>query len=96
MYGPAQCRRILNEVGRAPDRVADGTATWSLSMLRQALRRAPDGLPQVSTFTLWRVLHDAGLTWQRDRSGCATGQVLRKRKAGAVTVTDPDAEPKKS
>jgi hypothetical protein len=42
------------------------------------------------------VLHDAGFSWQKDRSWCATGAVVRKRKAGAVTVTDPDAAPKKS
>ena len=95
-YGPVQRDRILAEVKRAPDRVRGCTATWSLVTLQRALRRAPDGLPQVSVFTLWRVLHDAGLSWQRDRSWCATGRVLRQRKAGTVEVTDPDAEPKKS
>ena len=39
--------------GRAgPDRDRDGTATWSLSTLRAALRRAGDGLPTVSTYTI--------------------------------------------
>ena len=49
--------RILSEAQRAPTPERDGTATWSLSSLKKALRR---------------------------------------RKAGTVTVTDPDAEPKKS
>ena len=59
-------------------------------------RRTCGGVPRVSVFTIWRILREAGLTWQRDRSWCATGRVLRKRKSGTVTVTDPDTEPKKS
>lgn len=89
-------QRILQEVERTPDREDDGTATWSLSLLRDALRKAPDGLPQVSTFTIWVVLHEAGYTWQRDRSWCQRGSVLRKRKSGTVRVSDPDSEAKKS
>ena len=50
--------RILGEVARTPTPERDGTATWSLSTLRRVLRSAPDGLPRVSTFTLWRVLQD--------------------------------------
>jgi len=96
VYADAAQARIVAEARRAPDRVADGTATWSLTTLQRALRRAPDGLPTVSTYTIWQALHAAGLSWQRDRSWCTTGRVLRKRTAGVVEVTDPDAEPKKS
>jgi hypothetical protein len=60
------------------------------------LRHAPDGLPKVSSYTIWRVLHDAGWRWQHNRSWCETGKALRKRKSGIVEVTDPDAEPKKT
>jgi transposase len=88
-YGPAERDRILREVRRSPDREGDGTATWSLATLQRALRSAPDGLPTVSTFTILQVLHDAGLTWQRDRTWCDTGVVKRKRKAGVVEVVDP-------
>ncbi len=88
--------RILREVARTPTPERDGTATWSLSTLRRVLRSAPDGLPLVSTFTLWRVLHEAGCSRQRSRTWRPTGSALRRRKAGTVTVTDPDAEPKKS
>lgn len=95
-YTEVERRRILQEFARTPDRATDGTATWSLSLLRQTLRRAPDGLPEVSTYTIWLVLHEAGYSWQRDRSWCRTGDVLRKRKRGAVRVQDPDSEPKKS
>lgn len=95
-YGEAEKARILREVERTPDREADGTATWSLQTLRRALRQAPDGLPQVSTYTIRSVLHEAGYDWQRSRTWCSTGQVIRKRKSGKVTVTDPDAEAKKS
>jgi transposase len=88
--------RILREIRRTPTPRRDGTATWSLSALRDALRSAPDGLPNVSTYTLWGVLHAAGYGYQRTRTWCQTGWAVRKRKAGVVTVTDPDAEPKKS
>ena len=54
-----------------------------------------DGLPEVSTETIGRVLHEAGYSWQSDRSWCQTGQVERQRKSGVVIVTDPDAEAKK-
>lgn len=94
-YGLAERARILAEVQRAPKREQDATATWSLSLLRQALRTAPDGLPQVSTFTIWAVLRDAGYTWQRSRTWCQTGTVTRKRKQGTVEVTDPDTQAKK-
>jgi transposase len=90
-YGPTEAERILREARRTPDRVRDGTATWSLTTLRRALRTAPDGLPHVSTFTILRVLHDAGFTWQRDRTWCETGVVQRKRKSGVVEVVDPEA-----
>jgi transposase len=95
-YRAVAAARILREVHRAPDRDADGTGTWSLATLQRALRRAPDGLPTISTYTIGCVLHDAGFSWQKDRSWCATGTVVRKRKSGAVTVVDPDAAPKKS
>jgi hypothetical protein len=94
-YGEAQQRRILAEAERIPDRVRDGTATWSLSTLQRALRQAPDGLAEVSTYTIWRALHAAGRSWQRSRTWCDTGVVTRKRKAGMVTVTDPDATAKR-
>ncbi len=95
-YTAVEHERILREVRRQPDRDADGTATWSLTTLQRALRRAPDGLPTVSTFTIWCVLHDAGLRWGRDRSWCPTGTAVRKRKSGTVTVSDPDAVAKKT
>jgi transposase len=81
---------------RQPDRERDGTATWSLSTLRQALRQAPDGLPNVSIDTIRRVLRDAGWTWQKNRTWCKTGTVTRKRKGEIVEVTDPEAEAKKT
>ena len=95
-YGEAARARILAEARRVPDRAADGTASWSLSALRRALRAAPDGLPDVSEYTIWCVLRGAGRRWQRDRSWCETGVVVRQRKSGPVVVVDPDAAPKKS
>ncbi len=95
-YGEAERQRILSEFERVPDREQDGTATWSLSTLQRALRQAPDGLPGVSTYTIWGVLRDAGWSWQKDRTWCKTGTVLRKRKGVVVEVTDPDSEAKKT
>lgn len=95
-YGPAERERILCEFHRPPDREQDGTAVWSLTTLRRALRRATDGLPTVSTWTILHTLWDAGYTCQQDRTWCQTGIATRKRKDGAVvTVADPDATPKK-
>jgi len=93
-YAPEQREQILREVRRTPEREQDGTASWSLATLQQALRHG--GLPQVSTYTIWCVLHEAGLSWQHSRSWCHTGVVQRRRKSGVVTVVDPDAEAKKS
>ena len=95
-YGAAARDRILREAARTPTPAADGTAAWSLTTLRRVLRAAPDGLPRVSTFTIWQTLHAAGYTFQRTRTWCPTGQAVRKRKAGVATVTDPDAAAKKS
>jgi transposase len=94
-YGPVERERILAMVQQQPDRLTDGTASWSLTLLQHALRTAPDGLPHVSTFVIWCVLHDAGYSWQRDRLWCQTGQSVRMRKNGSVTVIDPDTQAKK-
>src|SRR3712207_4440147 len=68
-YAAPQQRRILAEWARAPQREQDGSATWSLSLLQKALRQAPDGLPKVSPFAIWRTLHPAGLSGQKSRTG---------------------------
>ena len=94
-YGLTEQERILVEVRRKPALAQDGTATWSLSTLQRALREAEDGLPEVSTYTIWVVLQANGFSWQKDRSWCETGTVQRKRKEGIVEVTDPDTGPKK-
>jgi len=91
-YTVAEPNRILAQARRTPDREGDGTVTKSL----MTLRRAPDGLPNVSTGTIRAVLIDTGWSWQRSRSWCETGTVQHKRKHGSVTVVDPDAEAKKA
>jgi len=96
VYGVEERKRILAEFERQPDREKDGTATWSLSTLQRVLHEAPDGLPNVSTYTIWCVLRDAGWTWQKNRTWCKTSTVTRKRKGVAVEVTDPEAEGKKT
>jgi transposase len=86
--------QIVATAQRAPDRRTDGTATWSLSTLQRALRRA--GLPRVGTTTIRRVLYEAGSSYQRTRTWCPTGTAQRKRKSGVVTVVDPKTEEKRS
>src|SRR5262245_17348972 len=94
-YSSAERERILTEARRVPTPEPDGTATWSLVTLQRALRRAADGLPQVSTYTIWCVLHDAGWSWQRRRSWCETGTAVRLRQRRRVVVHDPDADANK-
>ncbi len=95
LYSSTERERILAEARRTPEHARDGTATWSLVTVQRALRRAPDGLARVSTYTIWCVLRDAGWTWQRTRTWCPTGTAVRKRKRGRVTVHDADAEAKR-
>jgi len=45
-------------VQREPDRKADQAATWSLMLLRQALRKK--ALPHISTETIRQVLQEYG------------------------------------
>jgi hypothetical protein len=95
-YGVAERERILREVARKPSCERDGTAVWSLSTLQRALQDAEDGLPEVSEFTIRKVLLEGGYDWQHSRTWCQTGQVIRRRKSGAVVVTDSDSEAKKN
>src|SRR6266571_358010 len=92
-YSSEQQARILAEVQRQPDRKEDGTATWSLSMLQQALRQTD--LPEIARETIRQVLHEAGYSYQRTRTWCRTGYALRKRKSGTVTVYDVETPEKK-
>jgi hypothetical protein len=95
VYERSQREVILATVSQPPDREQDGTVVWSLSHLQRHLRKQRE-FAQVSTYTIWRVLHEADWRWQANRSWCHTGQVLRRRKSGVVEVTDPDTEAKKS
>src|SRR3954470_12425526 len=92
-YDAAARARIVATAQRAPDRKADGTATWSLSTLERTIRR--EGLPRVGATTIRRVLHEAGSSYQRTRTWCPTGTAQRKRKAGVVRVVDPQTEEKR-
>ena len=86
IYTSAQQARIVAEVQRTPERKEDQSATWSLSLLRKALR-ATD-LPHIANETIRHVLHENGSSFQRTRTWCRTGYALRKRKSGTVTVYD--------
>jgi len=95
IYGSEQRSKILQAIQNQPDRQTDGTATWSLTTLQRSLREEEADLAKVSTYTLHKVLRESGWSWQRNRSWCETGKVVRKRKAGVETVIDPDGEAKK-
>jgi transposase len=95
-YNAVERERVLAEARRQPDPEKDGTNTWSLTTLQKALRKAPDGLPGISTERIWVILQESGFRWQKSRTWCETGQAARKRKRGVVTVHDPDATPKKN
>ena len=92
-YTSEQHARILAEVQREPDREQDQTATWSLMLLRTALRK--EALPHIAKETIRQVLHEAGYSYQRTRTWCRTGYALRKRKSGTVTVYDVETPEKK-
>ena len=92
-YTSEQRAGIIAEVQREPDREQDQTATWSLLLLRSALRQK--GLPQVSRETIRQVLHEADYSYQRTRSWVRTGYALRKRKSGTVTTYDEQTPEKK-
>jgi transposase len=85
-YTSAQQALILAEVQRTPDRKEDQTATWSLLLLRQALRKTD--LPHIARETIRQVLHASGYSYQRTRTWCRTGYARRVRKSGTVTVYD--------
>ena len=92
-YDATARAQIVATAQRAPDRRADGTASWSLSTLERALRR--EALPRVAASTIRRVLQDAGSSYQQTRTWCPTGTAERKRKAGVVRVVDPQTELKR-
>jgi transposase len=96
-YKAQQRQQILAVVQQSPDLAVDGVSQWSLSTLQRHLRTEVGGeFTTVSTYTLWQVLCQANYRWQQSRSWCATGSALRQRKSEVVTVTDPDAEVKKT
>jgi transposase len=92
-YTSEQRARVLAEVQREPDRQADQTATWSLLLLRGALRQSD--LPHIAKATIRQVLHEAGYSYQRTRTWVRTGYAVRKRKSGTVTTYDAETPAKK-
>jgi transposase len=92
-YDPTARAAIVATAQRAPDRTADGTATWSLSTLERHLRQ--EAVPRLGATTIRRVLEDAGSSYQRTRTWCPTGTAQRTRKTGVVTVVDPQTEEKR-
>jgi transposase len=92
-YSASERQQIVDTLQQVPERTTDQSGTWSLTLLQRRLRST--GLPQVSRDTVQKTLRQAGYSWQRTRTWCPTGTARRKRKAGVVTVTDPEAERKR-
>jgi transposase len=92
-YTAAERQQILDVLHEVPNREQDQSATWSLTLLQRRLRAS--GLPQVSRDTIHQTLRQAGYRWERTRTWCPTGTARRQRKAGVVTVVDPEAEQKR-
>jgi transposase len=89
-YTSEQRGQVIWEVQREPDRKKDQTATWSLMLLRHALRTS--SLPHISAETIRHILQEAGYSYQRTRTWVHTGYALRKRKSGTVTTYDPETD----
>jgi hypothetical protein len=59
-------------------------------------RLHPSSFPGLCLTQIGRTLHAAGFGWQKSRTWCETGVVVRKRQQGGlVSVTDPDAAAKR-
>lgn len=93
VYGTDYKQKILSIISSPPDRKKDGTATWSLTTLQKHLEKTEG---HVSTHTIWKILHNAGYSHQKDRTWIKTGIVNRKRRGKIVEVEDPDMEAKKN
>ena len=92
-YDAQMQKKIIDVFRTPPDREQDGTSVWSLTTLQQRLRR--EGMKHVCTATIRIALHEAGLSWQRNRTWMDTGKTVRMRKSGPVEVEDIDGEAKK-
>jgi hypothetical protein len=68
-YGEQARDRILREAPRGPAPERDGTAAWSLTIVRRVLRASPDGLPRVSTYTIWRVFREEATAGRTEHAG---------------------------
>lgn len=91
-YISQERQQVLECLRSTPDRQEDQSATWSLRLLQRTLRRGL--LSRIGASTIRRILHAAGYVFGRSRTWCRTGTAVRVRKAGVVTVHDPQAQEK--
>lgn len=97
LYETQQRQRIVEVAQQQPELALDGVSQWTLSTLQRRLQTDSNGeFATLSTYTIWKVLHQAGQSWQHSRSWCKTGTAVRRRKSGVVVVTDPNTEAKKN
>lgn len=93
VYGLEMRNKILDILSSPPNQKVHGTANWSLTTLQKHLEKTEIG--HVSTHTLWKILHGANYSFQKDRTWIKTGVVNRKRDGKFIEVQDPDSEAKK-
>ena len=93
-YTPEVRSTIIAEALRTPDPELDGTATWSLTTLQRSLRNK--GLPLISTYTVWTVLHEAGLSWRgqaRKASRPVSAVLLKTCRFVQDSAREPGVKP---
>lgn len=93
LYGAKEKEVILKSFSEKPALKEDGTQHWSLSTFQARLKKTSIG--HVSTYTIWKILHEEGYSFQKNRTWITTGKVKRKRGAEWKECEDPDKEAKK-
>ena len=76
-------KRILSLASSSPDLEHHGTNTWSLTTLQAVLRE--EGMPRISTHTIWKTLSENGLSW-RGQARKASRPARRAGPVGAVLL----------
>ena len=81
--------------GREPAAQAGRHGDVVVEPAAESLAQGSGWAARVHAYSIWRTLHEAGLSWQKSRTWCETGIAMRKRKHGVMHVSDPDAAVKR-
>jgi hypothetical protein len=89
-YGEKARDRILREAARSPTTEQDGTATWSLAILRRVLRAAPDGQAPTHAGEIIRWFEAVAARWNDDPTPFVWGgdrAARRRHRVGGSGAT---------